>query len=177
MEIFLDIETTSLEADTGIIVAIGIGYNNRKIETHFVNAHDEEKRIIHNVFSTIDNHTLITYNGNRFDIPFLLTRGLKYDLYMPKVESVDLYYWAVKYLRLQSRKFHDICTYYQIPHQEISGREVNELYIKALSGDSTAKDRITYHLEQDISAMTLLYEKIKSLLSHYPPPKSDPYRR
>lgn len=176
-KVFLDIETTSLDADTGIIVAIGLGFENKGTEILFVNAHEEEENILVNTFSKISEKQVVTFNGTRFDIPFLLTRGLKYDLIIPKIDNIDLYYWAVKHLRLQSRKFHDICIFYGIFHEEISGREVNELYIKALSGDENAKKRIYNHLNQDISAMRSFYQKIKPLLMNYPPPKSDPYRR
>ena len=176
MEIFLDIETTSLNADTGMIVAVGLCYEREKTIIHFVNSHEEEKNIIFNTFSEIAEKQVITFNGTRFDIPFLLTRGLKYDLIMPKVEIIDLYYWSARYLRLQSRKFHDICTFYDISHEEISGREVNELFIRALSGDKNAKDKIIRHLNQDISAMISFYKKIKPLISIYPPPSDDPIR-
>jgi len=177
MKIFLDIETTSLEADTGIIVAIGLGYENQDNEIFYSNSHEEEENIIKRVFDIIQNNEIITFNGTRFDIPFLLTRGLKYDLYLPKIVSIDLYYWAAKYLRLQSRRFHDICTFYDIPHEEISGREVSELYIKSLSGDEIAKERILRHLKQDISAMKILYKKIMPIFLHYPAPEKDPYVR
>ena len=40
MKIFLDIETTSLEADTGIIVAIGLGYENQDNEIFYANSHE-----------------------------------------------------------------------------------------------------------------------------------------
>ena len=159
--VFLDIETTSLESDAGIIVAIGLGYENGEIKIYFANSHDEEEKIISNVFMKIANQNVITFNGTRFDIPFLLTRGLRYNLFLPKLTNIDLYFWAAKYLRLQSRKFHDICMFYGIPHEEINGREVSELYIRSLSGDKLAKERITDHLKQDISAMRILYNKIK----------------
>ena len=176
MKLFLDIETTSLNADTGMIVAVGVCYENGKTIIQFINSHKEEKKIIFNTFSEIAQKQVITFNGTRFDIPFLITRGLKYDLIMPEVEIIDLYFWATKYLRLQSRKFHDICTFYEISHEEISGREVNELYIRALSGDKNSKNRIIQHLNQDLSAMRSLYKKIHPLISNYPPPNEDPIR-
>ena len=173
MELYMDIETTALDADTGMIVAVGIGWEKKETVIEFVNSHDEEKQVISNAFSKIAEKQIVTFNGSRFDIPFLLTRGLKYDLAIPKVEVIDLYVWAAEYLRLHSHRFHDICTFYDIPHEEISGSEVNELYIKALSGDKGAKDRIKSHLKQDISAMKVFYGKIQPLISNYPSPNND----
>lgn len=169
-EIYLDIETSSLDADSGMVVAIGYAIGGEDPKIIFVKSFDDEKKVISNIFSEIREKNVVTFNGTLFDIPFLIARGLKYDLYLPKVELVDLYSWARKFLRLQSRSFHQICLFYNIPHEEISGKEVNELFIKAVSGDSNAKERIITHLNQDIKALQILYEKIKPLLDSYPPP-------
>jgi len=90
-------------------------------------------------------------------------------LYLPEIEMVDLYSWARKFLRLQSRRFHEICLFYNIPHEEISGKEVNELFIRAMSGDPRAKERIVSHLEQDVRALRAFHRKIEPLLANYPP--------
>lgn len=83
---------------------------------------------------------------------------------------IDLYCWARKFLKLQSRRFHEICLFYDIPHEEISGKEVNELFIKAMSGAHNAKQRINDHLNQDIEALQGFYKKIKPLMTNYPAP-------
>lgn len=166
---FLDIETSSLDADSGMVVAIGYAKDNGIPKTLFVKSFKDESSIISEVFKLIKDKKIVTFNGSRFDVPFLTARGLKYDLYFPKIEMVDLYCWAKKYLRLQSRRFHDICLFYDIPHQEISGKEVNELFIKAMSGRQKAKQRIIDHLKQDIEAMQAFYKKIKPLIGSYSP--------
>ena len=169
-KIYLDIETSSLDADSGMVVAIGYAIGDEDPNIIFVKSFDDEKNIISKIFSIIKEKNVITFNGSFFDIPFLIARGLKYNLYLPKVENIDLYCWARKFLRLQSRSFHEICLFYSIPHEEISGKEVNELFIKAVSGDSSAKDRIITHLNQDIKALRTLYELVRPLLENYPPP-------
>ena len=173
--IFLDIETTSLEADTGILVAVGLCTKKTDVEINFLDSYKDEERILKDTFNKISGKTIITFNGKRFDIPFLITRGLKYGLSFPKIENIDLYYWAYKHLRLQSKKFHDICQFFDIEHEEISGREVSELFIKGISGDEEAKKRIERHLYQDVSAMKVLYQKIEKMIEEYPPPE-DIYR-
>lgn len=169
-EIYLDIETSSLDADSGMVVAIGYATGNSTPEIMFVKSFNDEKSVISNIFEKIKDKRIVTFNGSRFDIPFLIARGLKYDLYLPKIEMVDLYCWARKFLRLQSRRFHEICLLYDIPHEEISGKEVNELFIKVMSGDHNAKERIVNHLNQDITALQTFYQKIKPLLANYPAP-------
>jgi len=169
-EIYLDIETSSLDADSGMVVAIGYATGNSEPQIMFVKSFNDEKSVISNIFEKIKGKKLVTFNGSRFDIPFLIARGLKYDLYLPRIEMVDLYCWARKFLRLQSRRFHEICLLYDIPHEEISGKEVNELFIKAMSGHHNAKERIVNHLNQDIKALQIFHRKIKTLLVNYPAP-------
>ena len=84
---------------------------------------------------------------------------------------IDLYPWTKAYLKLQSRRFHEICLFYDIPHEDISGKEINELFIKTISGDNTAIVRIIDHLTQDLKALRLFYQKISPLLVNYPVPE------
>lgn len=169
-EVYLDIETSSLDADSGMVVAIGYAERDEEPEILFVKSFDDEKAVISFIFSRIKDKRIVTFNGINFDIPFLIARGLKYDLYLPRIEMIDLYRWARTYLRLQSRRFHEICLFYNIPHEEISGKEVNELFIKAMSGDNTATERIVTHLTQDVEALRAFHKKIKPLLTNYDVP-------
>jgi uncharacterized protein YprB with RNaseH-like and TPR domain len=169
-EVYLDIETSSLDADSGMIVAIGYATGNGESKILFVNSFNDEKNVISKAFDIIKDKEIITFNGSHFDIPFLIARGLKYNLVLPKIKMIDLYCWARKFLKLQSRRFHEICLFYDISHEEISGKEVNELFIKAMSGANNAKQRIMDHLNQDIEALQAFYKKISPLMINYPPP-------
>ena len=170
IEVYLDIETSSLDADSGMVVAIGYSGENEEPTIMFVRSFEDERIIISDIFEELKDKQIVTFNGSLFDIPFLIARGLKYNLYLPKIEMIDLYCWSRKFLRLQSRSFHEICLFYNIPHEEMSGKEVNELFIKAMSGNSDSKERITNHLKQDIKALQHFHQKIKPLLSNYPTP-------
>ena len=167
-EIYIDIETTALDADSGIIVAIGYAQGDEDPQILILKSYADERNLISTIFHVIDRQHLVSYNGDRFDVPFLIARGLKYNLYFPKIKMIDLYPWARDHLRLQSRRFHDICLFYDIPHEDISGKEVNELVIRAISGDTAAVTRIINHLTQDIIALRIFHQKIQPLLIHYP---------
>ena len=169
-EVYLDIETSSLDADSGMVVAVGYAEGDEEPEIMFVKSFEDEKRVISSLFEQIRDKRIVTFNGNNFDIPFLIVRGLRYDLYLPRIEMIDLYRWARRFLRLQSRRFHEICLYYSIPHEEISGKEVNELFIKAMSGDDSAEERIVTHLTQDVAALRTFHKKIRPLLANYSVP-------
>jgi uncharacterized protein YprB with RNaseH-like and TPR domain len=170
IEVYLDIETSSLDADSGMVVAVGYAEGDGKAEIEFVRSFANEKEVISSLFEKIGDKRIVTFNGSNFDIPFLIARGLRYDLYLPRIEMIDLYLWARRFLRLQSRRFREICLFYDIPHEEISGKEVNELFIKAMSGDGSAEERIVTHLTQDVEALRTFHKKIKPLLANYSVP-------
>jgi uncharacterized protein YprB with RNaseH-like and TPR domain len=167
VEVYLDVETSSLDADSGMVVAVGFAEGDREPDIMLVKSFEDEKAVISSIFGKIEDRKIVTFNGTNFDIPFLIARGLKYDLCPPNIEMIDLYRWARRFLRLQSRRFHDICVFYNIPHEEISGKEVNELFIKAVSGNNSARERIATHLIQDIEALRTFHKKIKPLLTDY----------
>ncbi len=169
-DVYLDIETSSLDADSGMVVAVGYAVGSKEPQIMFVQSFDEERPVISQVFEKLKNRNVVTFNGTYFDIPFLIARGLKYDLHFPKIETIDLYSWAKRFLKLQSRRFHEICTFYNISHEAISGKEINELFIKAMSGNKDAEERIVTHLYQDVKALQTFHQKIMPLLANYPPP-------
>ena len=153
-----------------MIISVGYAIGDSEPVVMTVRSYDDEKQVIVNIFERVKNTTVVTFNGSSFDIPFLISRGLKYGYYFPRVEMLDLYLWARRYLRFQSRRFHDICLFYCIAHEDISGKEMNELFIRAISGDNNAWQRITDHLTQDIKAMQAFHSRINPLLKDYPPP-------
>ncbi len=76
--LFLDIETTGLSANTSMIYLIGCSYyknNNWICEQWFAESETEEIIILNQFTEHIANYkTLIHFNGNHFDIPFILKR-------------------------------------------------------------------------------------------------------
>ena len=80
--IFFDIETTSLKADVGILVASGFILPNEEIKILFAENLEEEKDLIENTAKLLlqnkDEEIVIWYS--KFDIPFLVSRAIKHGL-------------------------------------------------------------------------------------------------
>jgi len=83
-EIHLDIETSSLDADSGMVVAVGCAEGRNEPETMFVKSYEDEETVMSKVFGKIKGRRIVTFNGTRFDIPFLIARALKYDSLSPR---------------------------------------------------------------------------------------------
>ncbi len=95
--LFVDIETTGLRALDSHLYMIGCGYiKNDSCRTiqFFADNKDEEGDILYAFYNfALKFDTLITFNGNKFDIPFLQEKLNKYDMpfNMDNYKGVDIY--------------------------------------------------------------------------------------
>ena len=69
--------------------------------------HDEE-RLIRDIYEILSRYeAVVTYNGNRFDLPFIKTRAQKYGIKeFPFFWSIDLYRYLRKYWPMAERMPH-----------------------------------------------------------------------
>ncbi|MCR5671653.1 MAG: ribonuclease H-like domain-containing protein [Butyrivibrio sp.] len=104
--LFVDIETTGLSPKTSDIYLIGTAFfegGNFKIRQFFAESAMEEKEIL-SAFSEFVNgyKTLVHFNGDKFDLPFMDAKYKKYDMINP-LEALSSYdiYKKVKPYKLQ----------------------------------------------------------------------------
>ena len=95
--LFVDIETTGLSPDKAVVYLIGCGYiKNGSCRTiqFFADDVNDEEAVLYSFYNfSLKFDTLITYNGNKFDIPFLESRMNRYDMPMnfDNFKGVDIY--------------------------------------------------------------------------------------
>ena len=137
--LFLDIETTGLSAVTSSVFLIGCAYQDKESNVteiqFFAENPSEEKQLLISFFLfAADYDHFVTYNGNRFDIPFLEKRcrknSLSYDF--SSFSMTDLYkcikpYGKILKLTDLKQKTVEICMNIQ-REDELSGRELIQLY-------------------------------------------------
>lgn len=166
--IFIDLETTSLDAHSGILVAMGILFPNEKSKVIFIESPDEEKRKIEEFFEILrkskDRALIIWYSP--FDIPFLITRAIKHGIdasFIYEFDIIDLCKLVRENLKLKSNKLDEVSKFFGIKKDlEITGRDVQILYIKAISGDKRAKEKIIEHCIDDLRALEEIYKRLEA---------------
>lgn len=95
--LFIDIETTGLSPKNSEAYLIGLSYyqeNSWHIAQLMAENPEHEKEMLENFSILLKEYkTLVHFNGNRFDIPYLQGRFAHYDLSDPfeGVDSFDLY--------------------------------------------------------------------------------------
>ena len=165
---YLDIETSDLKADFGIVLSWCLKYkDNKHIYSGVITRKDIEsgtfdKRIIKDLLEELENVDVVcTYYGTYFDVPFLRTRSERWRLDFPKYGYIyhwDLYFKA-KMLFATHRKSLGVITHFL----GIEGKTPldPEIWFIARYGDAKALREILGHNEQDVIILEKLHKRIE----------------
>lgn len=165
--LFFDIETTGFSGEHSALYLIGGVYfkdESWNLIQWFADTADSEQEVLISFFQFLkDYKTVIHFNGDGFDIPFLLKRclfyGLPYDF--SGVESLDLYKKIRPYRRLlglESLKQKAIEAFLSVKRKDLySGGQLIEVYKDYLvSHDKYLFDLLILHNEDDLKGMPLI---------------------
>lgn len=95
--VFLDIETTGLSPMRSFIYLIGLVFIDlKKVTMHIMQLiaedRDEEEEILKLMKERLKSYkTVVTYNGNSFDLPFIAKRSGRYGIEPIGMDSFDMY--------------------------------------------------------------------------------------
>lgn len=162
--LFFDIETTGFSGDSTTLYLIGCTYYNHgswSLVQWFADTLDSEALLLHEFFQFLKHYRyLVHFNGDGFDIPYLLKRcqhlGLDYDF--SGVRSIDIYRKIRPYKKLlgmDSLKQKAVERFLGVSRTDVcSGGELIEVYHNYLrSGDQYLYDLLMLHNEDDLKGM------------------------
>ncbi|WP_124066800.1 ribonuclease H-like domain-containing protein [Clostridium sp. E02] len=165
--LFFDIETTGFSGQYSTLYLIGCTYyreGNWKLVQWFADTLEAEVEVLKTFFDFLKNYKkVIHFNGDGFDIPYLLKRclihNLPYDF--SQVESLDIYKKIRPYrglLGLSSLKQKSIEAFLKIERKDLySGGQLIEVYKDYLmSKDEFLFDLLILHNEDDLKGMPLI---------------------
>lgn len=95
--VFLDIETTGLSPMRSFIYLIGLVFIDLKARAMHITQliaedRDEEEEILKLMKERLKGYkTVVTYNGNSFDLPFIAKRSERYGIEPIAMDSFDMY--------------------------------------------------------------------------------------
>jgi uncharacterized protein len=167
--VILDIETTSLEADAGVLVGAGLMSDAGGGEYLEARRTREEKSLLSKLSKRLESYdVMVTWNGKSFDVPFLTTRLMKHGLDPRRFlrrQHVDLADVVKSRLRLTFTYLDHVCDFFEIDRKKgPMGLDVPSLYVRALEGDRRASLSIREHCLDDLRATRQLFLKLKPLL-------------
>lgn len=164
---FLDIETSNLSADFGIILCYCIKvFQQRTILGKVITKADLETVLDKNVVKQLiedmkEFDLLITYYGTKFDIPFIRTRAVAMGVPFPPFGSVqhkDMYYAVRNKFRLSSNRLENAGRV--LLGETTKTRIDSKHWIKALQGDEKSLLYIYDHCMRDVSDLEAVYNKV-----------------
>jgi len=165
---YLDIESSNLKADFGIMLSYCIKEANKKeilgrsINKDELNNGTLDKNLVRECISNIGKFNLIiTYYGTKFDLPFIRSRALYWGIEFPKFGShnhKDCYYMIKNRLCIHRNRMEDAARLLGIEGKtHIDGY----YWITALTGNSKALGYILDHNKADVEVLEKVYNKVK----------------
>lgn len=142
--------------------------------SYFADSPANEINLILDILNKLsENDVVVTYNGDSFDLPFVLTRAKKYKLCdkLPLLYSCDMYrilkkYWpmAQTMKSLRQKAVEIALGLADDRTDEIPGSECISLYNQYIAGiNDRAKDLILLHNKDDVRQLGSIYTEISSL--------------
>lgn len=165
--LFLDIETTGFTAKSSCLYLIGAAYYVSgcwHIQQWFAEKYEEEKAILEAFFSFASSYThLFHFNGNNFDLPYLLQKCAQYGLPYPfeELDGVDLYRRIAPYkffLSLANCKQKTLEAFLGIRRQDTcNGGELIGVYQRYVEQpDDEGRRMLLLHNSDDMKGMLML---------------------
>jgi uncharacterized protein YprB with RNaseH-like and TPR domain len=166
---FLDIEATNLQGDFGYclcysIKELGGGIRHRSVTPEEIRSYKFDKGVMKQFLSDIqDFDRLIGYYSKdyRFDVPFLRTRALRWDLDFPGWKEylfTDVYDMVKAKLRLHRNRLETACLLLGIPAKQ--HRLDPEIWQKAQAGCSDSLNWIQKHCDEDVLSLEAVYNRL-----------------
>ena len=152
----LDIETTSLHADSGQVVCIGLAdYFDGREKIIFVKSPAVERQSLREFIEFFRRVNIyFTWGGMSFDVPFLLSRCVRLRIdpsAMLEARHIDLMEIARSHLRLSSNSLQSVSRYLDMRlEEEYVGVDVPRLYSEYLAGRKGRRVVIISHCRNDL---------------------------
>jgi len=165
---YLDIETSNLKANFGIMLSYAIKEKgSKKLYCSTINKKEIDdgtldKRIVRDCISDMKKFDVVMgYYSTKFDIPFIRSRAMYWGIEFPMYGELlhkDIWYMVRAKMCLHSNRLESACK-----HLGIEGKTHIESihWIRALSGDKKALAYILDHNKKDVIILEKLHNRIK----------------
>jgi len=165
-----DIETTHLQADFGFVLAACVKEIGKKPEIFRIDelsVNDErwnDSALVMDVAAKVNSlDMVVTWNGKRFDWPFLQTRLLHHGLeLLEPTLHVDAMYLSRYRLRLHSNSQKSVMKFMEVKNGKTDLDPM--VWVKAAHGDKESMDFVVDHCVRDVKALEELFLRLKPFI-------------
>lgn len=172
--ILFDIETTGLSRTSDYMYMFGIceRKNDQLIYTqYYIEDEREENLLILKINELLKDKGIISYNGDRFDFPFIRKKASLYDIKLENIENRDIYREfqklnfflkekSLKAISLGQRLGMDV-------HDHVTQEETVEIFkMYSKLKDKELLAKLIYHNYIDLKVLSKIYEYKKNILEN-----------
>lgn len=169
--LFFDIETTGLSSKNSFVYLISYGFfinEEFQLVQLFAENMQDELNILKEFEKALDGFLLLAqFNGNKFDIPYLLDRCKYHNIIsgISSLEPFDIYLYLKAYKKLLNIPNCKLKTFEKllniIREDKIDGGEaINEYYNYVKNKDSSSLDNCLLHNYEDVIYLPLISQLI-----------------
>ncbi len=167
---FLDIEATGLKANWDFMLCycikeFGGKIYGRHLEPKEILTYKFDRDLIKELLSDLQGfHRIVVYYGKdyRYDIPFVRTRALKWDVDFPVYKShwvTDVYDIAKQKLCLHRTRLETVCNLLGIPSK--GHRLEPDIWQKAQAGHKPSLSFIFSHCKEDVTSLEGAWKRLE----------------
>jgi uncharacterized protein YprB with RNaseH-like and TPR domain len=175
--LIIDIETTNLYADSGVVLCACYESSNDPGKVHTlrndrVNSRDwnagrrgNDRELVKQTNALVRAHDIVVaHNGKGFDLPFLRTRAMKWHLEpLSEPKLVDPLKVAWNKLRLQRNRLGSISDILGLADKK-TPLDMSVWMDAALNGTKASMDLIVEHCEADVRVLSGVLEHVKPFI-------------
>jgi uncharacterized protein YprB with RNaseH-like and TPR domain len=172
----LDLETTDLEADRGVILCCSYESSKepgvvRTLRQDRLNPQwrkgdrGNDKALVKAIMKLVGEHdVIVAHNGTRFDLPMLRTRALRWHLPPLKdVKIVDPCSIAWRKFRLRTNRLGAVADFLGIKDKK-TPLDMSVWAAATLRGDKRSMNLIVKHCEADIRVLSAVLKFVKPFI-------------
>lgn len=165
-----DLECSNLAADFGVLlcgVVQADGCKPRIIRPRGSPARSDnlDRDLCCRVRDELERHDiLVSWNGKRFDVPFLNARLLYHgEDTLKRMKHLDLMYTARYRMHISSSRLDSVAKHLQCYHQKTQLDPTH--WIRAIGGSRASMDYIVEHCVEDVAVLAECLEQLKKEVS------------
>jgi hypothetical protein len=156
---FFDIETTGFQPEKDSILVICILNSESSRVKVIKRGKMSEQELIHSAISTLSSYgTIVSWNGMKFDIPFLSKRARKHGFIFNHKSHVDLMQKSSKFFPKIDKNLSSMANMLHV--DDDYGDYDNEIWKLAKSGDKDAIDYVAEHCSGDVLTLKRIWKAI-----------------
>jgi len=172
--VIFDLETSSLDANAGIILcACAVEYGKTKVQTFRADSYknwtirkSDNSKLIKDLIDYLDDYDiLIAHNGQYFDKAWINAGCIKYGLkpVLRNKKFIDPVQLSRRHFKLGRNSLASLIDYLDIPEHKTS-IEFKHWVQASHDSNTQSMDIIVQHCIQDVKSLAMIYHKLRPLI-------------